>query len=89
VFRQFSGGPPQSIVGLVITSQVRNAKDTFEDDLAVEFTDAPNGQYTATKFDTTAWPLGRSLNWDIKYVDGQTVIHTDTIILEIIKQATE
>lgn len=81
-------GVPLSIVGLMITSSVRTYKGDFSDNLSVEFTDAPNGEFTITEHDTSNWPLGRKLIWDIRIVDGLTIVLTDTVNLNVLQQAT-
>lgn len=82
-------GDPISLTGKTITSQIRTQSLELLDDLMVTIADQTTntGQFTLSATDemTSAWPIG-SLIFDVKIVQGSTVIYSDTGRIDI-KQA--
>lgn len=82
-------GDPISLIGKTITSQIRTQSLELLDDLMVTIADQTTntGQFALSATDemTSAWPIG-SLIFDVKIVQGSTVIYSDTGRIDI-KQA--
>jgi hypothetical protein len=71
--------------GLTITSQIKTS-DSVRHDLTIAM--SPDFMsFTATATSTSFWSIGFA-EWDLKVVYQGRVVHTKTIIFEVLKQVT-
>jgi hypothetical protein len=82
-FRENDQITTKSLVGITITSKIRDRLDNIISTLVVTVLDEPNGVYQLEAVEGTAlWPVGE-LYWDIfQTIAGETYA-TETIILTI------
>lgn len=73
--------------GWAIASQIRDGS-TLLHNLQVTATAAAAYDLTCTG-STTAWPIGHSLRWDVKYTaSGGNISRTETALIEVVEEVT-
>lgn len=86
---QNDDGSVFDLTGSTVTSQVRTSQDTLVATLTATITDAAQGEFTlgATAVATAAWPVGKLL-CDVRWVNGDDVLHSETFELIVVEAMT-
>ena len=87
-YMEGDGITPKSLIGVVITSQVRHNNGLVAT-LTVTVLDELAGTYRLSAPEgTTDWPVG-TLSWDIKETVGSVIKLSDTLAISDIKAVTK
>ena len=80
-------GAPATLELVTITSQVRELSGNLIADVII--TKNPDFMgFSIDVFDTSTWPLGQRLEWDIKFNIAGRITHSSKILLNITKAVT-
>ena len=72
-YTEDDGITPKSLVGVVLSSQIRNRKDTVVQTLNINIIDSVAGLYEISSPDTLTWEEG-ILFWDIREISGTPAV---------------
>ena len=87
-YTEDDGTTPKSLVGITLTSQIRDHCYNLISNLTVTITNASSGIYTITSLtDTLTWKAGTHF-WDIKEVQSGVVTCTTTTNIVVQKAVT-
>ncbi len=81
------GITPKSLVGITITSQVRDQSGRLVADLTVTVTDSNTGKFSVSA-NTTTWTEG-NLVWDVKKTTGSIVEISNTETIRVLRAVTQ